>query len=152
MSVIKLAAKDGKVFETDREVASMSETIKLMIDDCEADESVPLPNVESPILELVLAFCEKHHKFAKENASEDEISSYDKEFVRVEDPVLFNLVLAANFLDIKALLDLTCKTIADYIKACKTPEEIRRRFNIQNDFTPEEEEEVRKENSWCEER
>ena len=32
----------------------------------------------------------------------------------------------------------------------KTPEEIRAHFNIQNDFTPEEEEEVRRENAWCE--
>mmetsp|Transcript_67735 Transcript_67735/g.181205 ORF Transcript_67735/g.181205 Transcript_67735/m.181205 type:complete len:93 (+) Transcript_67735:333-611(+) len=58
---------------------------------------------------------------------------------------------AANFLDVKDLLDLTCKTVAEYIKQCKTPEEIRQRFNIPNDFTPEEEEEVRKENAWCEE-
>ena len=41
--------------------------------------------------------------------------------------------------------------VAEYIKQCKTPEEIRQRFNIPNDFTPEEEEEVRKENAWCEE-
>ncbi len=30
----------------------------------------------------------------------------------------------------------------------KTPEEIRKTFNIKNDFTPEEEEEVR-ENQWA---
>jgi S-phase kinase-associated protein 1 len=34
----------------------------------------------------------------------------------------------------------------------KTPEQIRTTFNIKNDFTPEEEEQVRKENEWCEER
>ena len=77
---------------------------------------------------------------------------------------------AANYLNIKPLLDLTCKTVADMIKG-KTPEEIRAHFNIQNDFTPEEEEEVcsscgssdasraqsascrlqvRRENAWCE--
>ena len=42
---------------------------------------------------------------------------------------------AANYLNIKSLLDLTCKTVADMIKG-KTPEEIRAHFNIQNDFTP----------------
>lgn len=31
----------------------------------------------------------------------------------------------------------------------KTPEEIRTTFNIKNDFTAEEEEEVRRENQWA---
>ena len=35
--------------------------------------------------------------------------------------------------------------------AGKTPEEIRKTFNIVNDFTPEEEAQVREENKWCEE-
>lgn len=44
-------------------------------------------------------------------------------------------------MDIKGLLDVTCKTVANMIKG-KTPEEIRRTFNIKNDFTPQEEEQV----------
>ena len=59
------------------------------------------------------------------------------------------MILSANFLDIRGLLDLTCKTVAGMIKG-KTPEEIRKHFNIQNDFSPEEEEQIRKENEWCE--
>ena len=31
----------------------------------------------------------------------------------------------------------------------KTPEEIRKTLNIKNDFTPEEKEEVRRENQWA---
>ncbi|OWM88532.1 hypothetical protein CDL15_Pgr002299 [Punica granatum] len=55
---------------------------------------------------------------------------------------------AANYLNIKGLLDLTCQTVVDMIKG-KTPEEIRKAFNIKNNFTPEEEEEVRRENQWA---
>ncbi|CAK9156970.1 unnamed protein product [Ilex paraguariensis] len=55
---------------------------------------------------------------------------------------------AANYLDIESLLDLTCQTVADMIKG-KTADEIRNTFNIENDFTPEEEEEIRRENQWA---
>ena len=76
-------------------------------------------------------------KAEAETLPEDEKNVWDKDFVKVDDETLFNLILAANYLDIKSLLDLTCKTVADEIKG-KTPEEIRVRFNIKNDFTPEE--------------
>lgn len=63
--------------------------------------------------------------------------------------VLFSFsIQAANYLNIKGLLDLACQTVADMIKG-KTPEEIRKTFNIKNDFTPEEEEEIRRENQWA---
>ena len=41
--------------------------------------------------------------------------------------------------------DVGCKTVANMIKG-KTPEEIRKLFNIVNDFTPEEEAQIKKEN------
>jgi len=58
------------------------------------------------------------------------------------------MLQAANYLDIKGLLDLTCQSVADMIKS-KSVEEIRKIFNIKNDFTPEEEEAIRKENEWA---
>ena len=54
---------------------------------------------------------------------------------------LVTILQAANYLDIKGLLDVTCKTVANMIKG-KSPEEIRKTFNIKNDFTPAEEEQV----------
>ena len=71
--------------------------------------------------------------------------------LQVDQGTLFELILAANYLDIKGLLDVTCKTVANMIKG-KTPEEIRKTFNIKNDFSPEEEEKVRRENEWCEDK
>ena len=93
---------------------------------------------------------EKKGEKKNENKTDD-IIPWDKEFCNVDQPTLFELILAANYLDIKSLLDLTCKTVANTIKG-KSPEEIREFFNIKNDFTPEEEEKVRKENEWCEDR
>ena len=50
-------------------------------------------------------------------------------------------------MNIKSLLDLTCMTVANMIKG-KTPEGFAD-FQHQSDFTPEEEEEVRRENQWA---
>ena len=62
--------------------------------------------------------------------------------------MVFEIILAANYMDIKSLLELASSKVASIIKG-KTPEEIRKTFNIQNDFTPEEEEQIREENQWC---
>lgn len=62
---------------------------------------------------------------------------------------LFDLILAANYLDIQPLLDLTCATMATRIKG-KKPHEIRQIFNLPNDFTPEDEAALHDENSWYE--
>jgi S-phase kinase-associated protein 1 len=45
-------------------------------------------------------------------------------------------------------LDLTCQAAADMIKG-RTLEEIWKIFNIKNDFSLEEEEEVRRKNQWA---
>ena len=63
---------------------------------------------------------------------------------------LVELTLCANYLDIKRLLDVTCKTVANQMKG-KTPEELRELFGIENDFTPEEYEEAKRENEWLSE-
>lgn len=123
-----------------------SETIKHMIEaDC-ADSIIPLPNVTSNILVKVIEYCKKHEKETDKVA--ESLNSFDAEVVKVDQDTLFDLILAANYLDIKGLLDLTCKTVADMMRG-RTPEEIRNIFHIKNDYTPEEEADVRKENAWA---
>lgn len=48
------------------------------------------------------------------------------------------------------LLDLTCQAIADHMKGLDV-EGIRKKFNIENDFTPEEEAKIKEEFAWAEE-
>ncbi|CAI0547369.1 unnamed protein product [Linum tenue] len=122
-----------------------SQTIKHMIEDDCADNGIPLPNVTAKILAMVIEYCKKHHDSPKQDEA---MKTWDKKFVKVDQDTLFDLILAANYLNIKELLDLTCKTVADMMSG-KTPEEIRKIFNIKNDYTPEEEAEVRRENQWA---
>lgn len=62
---------------------------------------------------------------------------------------LFHLIIAANYLNIKNLLDKSCEKVANMIKGKKKPNEICKAFNIKNDFTAEEEAEILGENSWA---
>merc|ERR1719469_919817 len=86
----------------------------------------------------------------KSGVMSDLVDKWFAQFIDVEQVLLFELVLAANYMDIKPLLDLSCAAVASMIKG-KSAEEIRKIFNISNDFSPEEEAQVREENKWCEE-
>ena len=75
---------------------------------------------------------------------------WDQTFInQLDQSLLFDLIVASNFLDIRGLLDLTCKAAANLIRG-RTVEEIRKKFNIKNDFTPQEEEQLMRENAWAE--
>ena len=151
---ILLISSDDERFEVPEEAANLSETIQHMIEDGCTDGGIPLPNVTGSILAKVLEYCNKHAaasaggEGSSSSSDKEELDKFDKAFVEVDQATLFDLILAANYLNVKGMLDLTCQTVADMIKD-KSVEEIRQTFNIKNDFTPEEEAEIRKENQWA---
>ncbi|KIM77970.1 hypothetical protein PILCRDRAFT_824953 [Piloderma croceum F 1598] len=156
--MIMLVSSDDVLFEVDREIAERSSVIRQMLEVIgEQDQEIPLPNVSSDVLEKVLEYCEYYRgepldvQTTYTEKRTTNISRWDQKFITVDQGMLFEIILAANFLDIKSLLDLGCKTVANMIKG-KTAEEIRKLFNIVNDFTPEEEAQIRKENEWAEDR
>lgn len=159
---IILVSSDNSELRVERAVAERSVLIKNMLEDIgdsASSEPIPIPNVNEAVLRKVVEWCE-HHRNDPPPVPDDEsdarkksseIAEWDQKFMQVDQEMLFEIILAANYLDIKALLDVGCKTVANMIKG-KTPEEIRKTFNIQNDFTPEEEDQIRRENEWAEDR
>ena len=113
------------------------------------------------VLTKVIEWCQKHKddKIITEEEEEkdlneaalEKIEKWDEDFFNLDQAMVFELILAANYLDIKGLLNLGCKIVAKMIRG-KTPEQIRTHFNLKNDFTPEEEEKIKKENEWCNEK
>jgi S-phase kinase-associated protein 1 len=99
-------------------------------------ETTAAPEIDKPLRSANLADCG--------------VSAQDVSFVDVGQEELFNLILAANYMDIKPLLDLACAKVASMLKG-KTPEAIRKQFDIVNDFTPEQEEAIKAENRWADE-
>ena len=118
-------------------------TLKNILDDLGVDDEhpIPLPTVPGAILKMAIDYC-THHKDdpvvqddvrQNQDSTLEPVVGWDADFVKVDQPTLFEMILAANFLDIKPMLDLTCKTVAEMIRG-KTPEEIRKHFNIKNDL------------------
>ncbi|XP_019170962.1 PREDICTED: SKP1-like protein 1B [Ipomoea nil] len=145
---VRLRANDGEEFEVAESVAALSQTLKFVVEDAGGlgeDSVIPLPKVDGNTLAKILEYCKVHAAAGKSNAEKKE---FDKKFVEVDQAELYDLLMAANYLDISELLEIVFQRVADMIKG-KTAEEIRKIFNIKNDFTPEEEEEIMKENAWA---
>ena len=154
----RLMCKDGEVLEVAVNIASQSKLINGLIEDGGTDDDIPISQVNKPIMEKVIVFMERMTENAPPEI-EKPLSSTDlsqvveawyAEYVNVDQEMLFEIVMAANYLDIKPLLELSCAKVASLIKG-KTVQEIRQFFNIENDFTPEEEAQVMEENRWAEE-
>lgn len=156
---IALVSSDNNArFEVREAAALLSQTVRRMIDEGGADASggdgILLPNVDARTLAKVLEYCNKHAPESSSAAEAappaegEELERFDREFMHVDMGTLYKLTTAASYLKIEGLLNLTCKTIADMIRG-KTPEQIRKTFGITNEFTAEEEDEVRRQNAWA---
>jgi S-phase kinase-associated protein 1 len=108
----------------------------------------PIPvGYDSKVLEKVVEFCVYHweHPLPKQSPTEKytDIVPWDVEFCKVDQRTLFDIILAANILDIPELLSVTCRHVAIMIKS-KTPDEIRKSFRLDD-----AEELKKKESEWC---
>lgn len=103
--------------------------------------------INSVVLEKILVWADFHkddqppkEDDGREKKSND-ICEFDVEFLKLDQATLFEMLIAANFLNIQALLETICKTIANMMIG-RTPEEIRQMFNIKNDLSSEDEDEL----------
>ncbi|GMS89742.1 hypothetical protein PENTCL1PPCAC_11917 [Pristionchus entomophagus] len=164
-SLVKLISSDNEKFNVAPKIAKMSKTVAVLMEALNMDESqdedifaknpIPLPNVDASILKKVIEWCTEHkddpvpkEDEEKEKKNEIEIPEWDQKFLKVDQKTLCELMLASNYLDIRGLMDSVAKIFANMIRG-KSTEEIRKTFNIVNDFTSEEEEKIRKANTWC---
>lgn len=155
-STITLVSEDGKQFEINVEAAKGSTHLSHFMEGGDPSMPMPLPKVKSHVLEKIVEYLEYYknrkpkeiHKPLPNLPFTHLVDEWDAKFISLENRLIFELMLGANYLDIPGLLDLCGAKIAVEIRS-KSVAEIRKAFNIKNDFTPEEEAQIREENRWC---
>lgn len=167
--IVKLKTGDGKITETTYDVARLSLYIKdrlfshagctteeqFLSQENPKDDEVLLTAIRADILVNVLKWCKHHRKdpvvvyVPGDRKRSDDIPEWDRAFFNVDRSIVFDYIIAAYHLQIKGLRLNGCKTIANFMKG-RTIEQLRKDFNVDCDFTPEEIVQVREENSYIE--
>jgi len=146
---VKIQSGEGGALEIPYEYALLMPTVKNMLEglpDETLNDPIPVQHVKPREFKKIVDWCK--HKLETPESNERgirDLDDWEKAFVGdMDQPATFQLILAANYLDMKPLLNLLCKSVALNL-AAKTPEQIKEYFGIKRDFTPEEIEEMRRE-------
>jgi len=151
--MITLLSQEKTEFKVPRKAALQSQMIKTALEDDKDAKEVNLVHISAPIVKKVVEYMTYHmdreprkiESPLKSTNMKELVDRFDAAFVDdIDQDTLFKLLLAANYMDVKSLLGLICAKVASMMKG-KTADQIRKTFNIRGEFTPEEEEEIRKE-------
>jgi S-phase kinase-associated protein 1 len=157
---IKIVTKEGTKISLTKKSAQLSALLKSTIQDFgdENELKVPLSDIDERTANKVVEYLdhwngslpaemEKPLKSSEMKDVTDEWSANFVDSLAMEE--LVDLTVAANFMEIQQLLDLTCAKIASMCKD-KTEEEIFKTFGVTDTFTEEEKAKIREENKWIE--
>ena len=154
--VIKITTKDAKTIELPKKAASRSTIIKGMIEDYPDNNEFPLNSLNSIVLEKVKEYLvhyqdiepEKIDVPLKSNNFKECVTEWDYNYLGENIDLIFELVNASNYLDIKSLYELSSAKLGSKIKGM-TSENIKKDFEIP-ELTNEEKEQIMKDKQYFE--
>jgi len=138
-----IITSDGKSIFVPAIVISKINLIKNTVEDVGNEDMIPIP-VSSNILEKIVGY----YSYKNDTIDFADIEEHNNKFFDIPVDELFDIITTANFLDAPDILDASCDAAAHLLRN-KTPDEIRKILNITSVYTPEEEAEIIKENSWA---
>ena len=152
---IKVKSSDGKVIELSTKAASKSKLLSGVIQDYPEDSEFPLNKINGETLEKVKEYL-VHYQDSEPRQIEkplpkdfkDCVDEWDYKFIGDDNDQILALIFAANFMDIKPLLELAAAKVATLIRGTTT-ESIRKDFEIK-DFSKEEEKQMENDKSILE--
>eukprot|EP00310_Coccolithus_braarudii_P014736 CAMPEP_0183346514 /NCGR_PEP_ID=MMETSP0164_2-20130417/11613_1 /TAXON_ID=221442 /ORGANISM="Coccolithus pelagicus ssp braarudi, Strain PLY182g" /LENGTH=176 /DNA_ID=CAMNT_0025517799 /DNA_START=68 /DNA_END=598 /DNA_ORIENTATION=- len=127
-STLTLKSKDGQSFELERKNAFISKLVKTSLESDQSVDDLDIPGVKGDVLKKIVEYM-NHHKGTDPDPPEKPLRSksmkdvckdqWDATFI---DGIgknrqhLYDVILAANYMDIKSLLHLGCAKVASLIK------------------------------------
>ena len=148
----KLKSSDNIIKEVDKSLLMKSKLLKGLIEDYQGDEEeIPLNEVDSKNLDLILQYLEHYKNEEPKEIPKPFPERTDDEFLKgiLNDEWTFNylqnnsleglinLVNAANYLQIDGLINIIAAKLAHEMCNCEV-EEARKKFGIECDMTEEE--------------
>jgi len=160
INTLQLITKEGTKLNLSKKAAELSILLKSTIQDFDDEHElkVPLNDIDEKTANKVIEYLDhwsgslpaEIEKPLKSNDMKEVTDEWSANFVdSLEMEDLVDLTVAANFMEIQHLLDLTCAKIASMCKD-KTEEEIFKTFGVTETFTEEEKAKIREENKWIE--
>ena len=142
--------------EISLKAGSRSVVIQTLLEINPDSNEIPLIKIKSNIVKKVKEYLEHYENIEpkeierplRSNNFKECVDEWDYNFMNVELDEMLEILLASNYMNIKPLLELSSAKQASIIKG-KTIEEINKLYNLENDFTPEEEQQILEENKWC---
>lgn len=134
--IVTLESRDGDKREIAYGVVKLSSTVANLVEDAGVDNPIPIPNVTTKTLDKIIEYLIYHEEHPREHLDYegkglDDIGEWDLQYcASMNNAVLFDVIVASNYLDIQSLLHLTCKTVAKMIKG-KKPDEIKKVLAIE---------------------
>ena len=147
-STIKLKSSDGKEIEISKKAANKSGLLKGIIEDFPDNTEIPVNQVNSSILEKVKEYL-VHYQDEEPSGVEvplksmdfkECVSEWDYNYLGEDIDLIFNLINASNYMDIKSLLEIASAKLGSKIKGM-TSEAVKKDFEIP-ELTKEENDQI----------
>ena len=153
---IKIKSNDNKIVELSSKAALRSGLLRGIIEDYPEDTEFPLNHVNGTTLEKVKEYLTHYQdqeppiisKPLKSNNFKECADEWDNNFIGEDNDSILALILAANFMEIKTLLELASAKVACKIRGTTT-ESIRKDFEI-NELNNDEKEQIEKDKKYLE--
>ena len=146
-NLVKLITTDNHEVLVEKQVIIQSKLIRNMLDDLEVPELVvTLPEITLETIKIVLKYLELHKNDVISDVKVEkllrDVEQRDVDLLKppnITYTLLYEVIKAANFLDIHPLLDVSCRLVAIGIKG-KNVHEMRQELEIPKEHWRSDEE------------